>query len=1286
MRTLPQLNPILQTSSDAVSANIYQSTLTQNDAREATWAANLPGGAAAARALNVQLSNQAASFTTTNQPSRIIDPNSGAGRLPPFARAELNRVLGAGRVFDKINLHTFDFTPNTLGGYYLRNDNGDVLRGQDGKPILIWETFARRLAQMVWAVLQHFAFPAGSFWQIQVIQGQTQNVLSNDISFATPTFALVEEFIRNMDDNTTSDNRKGFDYFKDGSVVRLFIYNPSSGQGGTLPLHLREKKRTVWSPLGTHCAAKSLIVCLAKGNKRARLKADPITLRDAIAELLEAVSSEPSWGYDEIDRAADFLGVDVVVFDALTFVVLFDTGSEGDTREETVYLLHDQQKQHFMACFNAAGLNKGKVWCGGCRSLYWQKRKHVCSRFTCSFCHATHDTKAEFMTHFYGPFENRHKHVSCKVCNKSMPKSCVKVHEPECKGIHVKCGICGETYIDVDKANNPRGVTRAFHEAHCGEKLVYCSNCDGHKPAKHTCVITKKDFTKSFDEHKAYTTYVFDMEAMRDEDNHGKQVVTVVSVREVLPFFEGETKEAYTVRHEAFHKDNAPMTFYNLHDFCAWAACLKRTVLVAHNMSGYDGVITHNYMRYVLRVKTEVVNVGLKVMFFKWGSCKMIDSLNHIPSSLAGLPKIVGLDFPSIQKSHFCHKFNTVANHGYKGPLPAESFYEIEHSNESPEAFKAWYDVEKLKYTPHTDEVFDLTAIETEYCHQDTYVLAMCWGEYTRMHVEMTGVDPTNSVTIASTCLKVYRNEHIPDEGIPTLSQEHADFCRRALHGGRTEPFAFYYKADKSAEEREIIRGIDVQSMYPYVMYYFDMPYGEPKVYTEDNIPEGWIDGCGMVECDISPPAFNPDRPYFKPVIGGKLGKEGKYEFNLYPKKREVITLVEARRCVEVGYTISKVYTVYHFQPRSDLFKSYIKTFLKIKVESSNPPHDLDKCIRDHKTKYDIDLDRDKLAEPENAGRRALAKLALNNLWGKLAQRDLDTVVMVDPTGFHKTMARHTKGEITVNQVCVDPHLDDTFSVAYAEQARSNSITRCKVNVAIAAHVTAYGRLRLYDVLGDPSLEGKVLYCDTDCVWFACKEGYKHPEEGEYLGDYEDEAPKGVVFDEFVALAPKMYAVRDTEKLDNPKATKLKCKGFKMSNNAKAAITFDSLRASQTPDENGEHKEIVVEYNHFRRQKYGWLFVGSMKKGVAYDPTTQKSKVMDNGLYIPYGPHTERPEPRVTQKRKPESEKLPPVVHEHRSFRRRIADDSDSEAELSDQEAEALMWETIAEQDRLRNN
>jgi hypothetical protein len=40
---------------------------------------------------------------------------------------------------------------------------------------------------------------------------------------------------------------------------------------------------------------------------------------------------------------------------------------------------------------------------------------------------------------------------------------------------------------------------------------------------------------------------------------------------------------------------------------------------------------------------------------------------------------------------------------------------------------------------------------------------------------------------------------------------------------------------------------------------------------------------------------------------------------------------------------------------------------------------------------------------------------------------------------------------------------------------RAADMTHLKTNVPIAGYVTAWGRLKLYELLGDPALEGKVL-------------------------------------------------------------------------------------------------------------------------------------------------------------------------------------------------------------------
>jgi hypothetical protein len=101
---------------------------------------------------------------------------------------------------------------------------------------------------------------------------------------------------------------------------------------------------------------------------------------------------------------------------------------------------------------------------------------------------------------------------------------------------------------------------------------------------------------------------------------------------------------------------------------------------------------------------------------------------------------------------------------------------------------------------------------------------------------------------------------------------------------------------------------------------------------------------------------------------------------------------VELQKALELGYRLDQIYEVWHFpQSSHDLFASYINTFLKIKQESSGFPEDCDTPEQQQQYIQDI-FEREGIqmnpAEiQKNPVRRTIAKLFLNCLWGKFAQR-----------------------------------------------------------------------------------------------------------------------------------------------------------------------------------------------------------------------------------------------------------------------------------------------------------
>ena len=96
---------------------------------------------------------------------------------------------------------------------------------------------------------------------------------------------------------------------------------------------------------------------------------------------------------------------------------------------------------------------------------------------------------------------------------------------------------------------------------------------------------------------------------------------------------------------------------------------------------------------------------------------------------------------------------------------------------------------------------------------------------------------------------------------------------------------------------------------------------------------------------------------------------------------------VELMKAIEKGYEVLKIHEVWHWEQTTDeLFKDYVDTFLKIKQEASGYPKH---CVTDEQKQHYIDeyyehegihLDPNKIEY--NPGLRALAKFALNSLWG----------------------------------------------------------------------------------------------------------------------------------------------------------------------------------------------------------------------------------------------------------------------------------------------------------------
>ena len=87
----------------------------------------------------------------------------------------------------------------------------------------------------------------------------------------------------------------------------------------------------------------------------------------------------------------------------------------------------------------------------------------------------------------------------------------------------------------------------------------------------------------------------------------------------------------------------------------------------------------------------------------------------------------------------------------------------------------------------------------------------------------------------------------------------------------------------------------------------------------------------------------------------------------------------EIEKALEKGYEILEIYEVWNYpQKSSSLFKEYVGKFIKIKIEASGGVENEKEFRKRVFEKLGIELEELK----KNAGKRTIAKLCLNYLWG----------------------------------------------------------------------------------------------------------------------------------------------------------------------------------------------------------------------------------------------------------------------------------------------------------------
>ncbi|XP_048588877.1 uncharacterized protein LOC125572419 [Nematostella vectensis] len=222
---------------------------------------------------------------------------------------------------------------------------------------------------------------------------------------------------------------------------------------------------------------------------------------------------------------------------------------------------------------------------------------------------------------------------------------------------------------------------------------------------------------------------------------------------------------------------------------------------------------------------------------------------------------------------------------------------------------------------------------------------------------------------------------------------------RDAFFGGHTNAITLREVVNDLPEDSKIYYD-DICSLYPFYNYYKEFPKGHTQVTTS-----GFADDItvyrGLLKLKVLPP-----RDQYFPVlptdINGQLmfalcktcaTAEHQGPCSHTDAERAMVGTwchPEVQEALRRGYSVLKVYEVWHWDTWGVLFRDYISTFLKLKQEAWGWRED---CVTDGKKveylRYEehqgTSLGHTKIAK--NPGLRTVAKAKLNSMWRKFGQR-----------------------------------------------------------------------------------------------------------------------------------------------------------------------------------------------------------------------------------------------------------------------------------------------------------
>uniref|UniRef100_A0A914I5W4 DNA-directed DNA polymerase n=1 Tax=Globodera rostochiensis TaxID=31243 RepID=A0A914I5W4_GLORO len=470
---------------------------------------------------------------------------------------------------------------------------------------------------------------------------------------------------------------------------------------------------------------------------------------------------------------------------------------------------------------------------------------------------------------------------------------------------------------------------------------------------------------------------------------------------------------------------------------------------------------------------------------------------------------------------------------------------------------------------------------------------------------------------------------------------------RAAFTGGRTGPAKLFHKA----AEGEKISYYDFTSLYPYINFTTRYPIGHPTVHVLNENVE-WTTSAhnpyplALLKVWVVPPR-RIDVPILPVKVDERLcfplcmkcakeyptgGVDDNYHCAHSDNQRgwvSTCTSLELNAALDEGYRVTKVFRVLAYDESDNkLFRPYIAEFMTKKIEASGFDAAIKgnaeleaEFVRECEEQFGITIDPAKMVP--NKGKRALAKLCLNNLWGRFSLRNFglsQTLIADDPA----VLAEYLDNK-SIDVTSIDELDEDHILISYMTKQEWVEEHSCS-NIIVSLWTTSAARLLLLKamqkVVRSPGCT--LLYTDTDSLVFVHPSDRCPLETGPHLGQFTDEFPLHVI-EEFCSGGAKQYGLKLKRKdADADNEYILKVRGITLNNDVmqNQGLCYNTFKEAVLRYANtGEVERIQVMYPNFLRPSIKDARVISAPLQKCYKPYVGKGIVSSNFNVLNFG-HT----------------------------------------------------------------